>query len=280
MPRRAACSRAAARGARYNNANALALRGQEGLRASLMMQAEKNININGRERRVAQRSVTTRVTTDQPPPDHQVVEKGREVYVKSRGREKYYVKGPAHLLLRRQAGAGGDEWLRHLRHRRTRRVHHRRAQGLHHRGVFLQVDQCLLRCRPAVPGDRRRLRLHRQQGHVPSRRPPATTTARRRTSSSARRWGTSNFTGNQFNRTIFEGNDTVLGPNTNTYIGVSRDTAVGSVRPDLHGHAEQRHRGHLDRRLPGHPDVQLPRRLALSNAVAVSIDNAVLSTWA
>jgi type VI secretion system secreted protein VgrG len=35
------------------------------------------------------------------------------------------------------------------------------------------------------------------------------------------------FFGNNFNRTIFQGNDTVLGPNTNCYIGSARNTAMG-----------------------------------------------------
>ena len=37
------------------------------------------------------------------------------------------------------------------------------------------------------------------------------------------------FTCNNFNRTIFQGNDVVLGPNSNTYIGASRNTAMGSA---------------------------------------------------
>ena len=84
------------------------------------------------------------------------------------------------------------------------------------------------------------------------------------------------FKGNQFNRTIFEGNDTVLGPNTNTYIGVSRDTAVGSASQTFIGTQNSVTTGMS---IDGYLGMQISNfvGLALSNAVAISMDNAAIN---
>ncbi len=88
--------------------------------------------------------------------------------------------------------------------------------------------------------------------------------------------GNFNFTGNQFNRTIFEGNDTILGPNTNTYIGTSRDTAVGSASATFIGTQNSVTTGMS---IDGYLGMQISNfiGLAMSNAVAISMDNAAIN---
>lgn len=88
--------------------------------------------------------------------------------------------------------------------------------------------------------------------------------------------GNINFTGNNFNRTIFQGNDTVLGPNTNTYIGVSRETKMGPSTEVYSGMSNSTSAGIAIESFMG---MQVSNCLALtmSNAVAISIENAALN---
>ena len=80
--------------------------------------------------------------------------------------------------------------------------------------------------------------------------------------------GNINFTGNNFNRTIFQGNDTVLGPNTNTYVGASRNTAMGSATTVYMGISNACATGMSISSFLG---------VQISNAVAISIANAAMS---
>ena len=88
--------------------------------------------------------------------------------------------------------------------------------------------------------------------------------------------GNFNFTGNQFNRTIFEGNDTVLGPNTNTYIGVSRDTVMG---PATEYYAGMKNSCASGIAVDGYMGLQVSNfaGASISNALAIAIDNAGLN---
>jgi type VI secretion system secreted protein VgrG len=88
--------------------------------------------------------------------------------------------------------------------------------------------------------------------------------------------GNINFTGNNFNRTIFQGNDTVLGPNTNTYIGVSRSTKMGPSTDVYSGLSNSTKAGIAIDSFMG---MQVSNCLALtmSNAVSIAIQNAALS---
>jgi type VI secretion system secreted protein VgrG len=85
--------------------------------------------------------------------------------------------------------------------------------------------------------------------------------------------GNFDFTGNKFNRTIFEGNDTVLGPNTNTYIGVSRETVMGPATEVYSGMKNSAAAGIA---IEGFLGMQVSNflGLAMSNAVSLDISNA------
>ena len=80
--------------------------------------------------------------------------------------------------------------------------------------------------------------------------------------------GDINFTGVNFNRTIFQGNDTILGPNTNTYIGASRNTAMGSATTVYMGMSNACATGVAISSFLG---------VQISNAVAISIANAAMA---
>ena len=88
--------------------------------------------------------------------------------------------------------------------------------------------------------------------------------------------GNMSFTCNNFNRTIFQGNDTVLGPNTNTYIGLSRDTAVGTAISAVIGTQNSVTTGMS---MDGYAGMQISNFLGLqmSNAVALSVSNAAIN---
>ena len=88
--------------------------------------------------------------------------------------------------------------------------------------------------------------------------------------------GDFNFTGNKFNRTIFEGNDTVLGANTNTYIGSSRDTAMG---PAVETYVGMKNSIAAGIAVEGFMGMQVSNCLALtvSNAAALAIENAAIN---
>lgn len=88
--------------------------------------------------------------------------------------------------------------------------------------------------------------------------------------------GNFDFTGNQFNRTIFEGNDTVLGANTNTYIGVSRDVAMGPATEVYSGLHNASSAG-ID--VSGFLGMQVANFVGLNmaNSAALSIENGVAS---
>jgi type VI secretion system secreted protein VgrG len=85
--------------------------------------------------------------------------------------------------------------------------------------------------------------------------------------------GNFDFSGNKFNRTIFEGNDTVLGPNTNTYIGVSRETVMGPATEVYSGMKNSAAAGIA---IEGFLGMQVSNflGLTLSNAVSLAIENA------
>jgi type VI secretion system secreted protein VgrG len=85
-----------------------------------------------------------------------------------------------------------------------------------------------------------------------------------------------NFTGNQFNRTIFEGNDTVLGNNTNTYIGSSRSTTMG---PSVEVYSGFKNATNVGIATEASLAVNISSfiGLSISNALSVSMDNALLN---
>jgi type VI secretion system secreted protein VgrG len=78
--------------------------------------------------------------------------------------------------------------------------------------------------------------------------------------------GNFDFSGNKFNRTIFEGNDTVLGPNTNTYIGVSRETVMGPATEVYSGMKNSAAAGVAIEGFLG---------MSVSNCVSLELSNAV-----
>ncbi|MBI5255964.1 MAG: type VI secretion system tip protein VgrG [Burkholderiales bacterium] len=88
--------------------------------------------------------------------------------------------------------------------------------------------------------------------------------------------GNFDFTGNKFNRTIFEGNDTVLGANTNTYIGVSRDVAMGPNTEVYSGIHNSTAAG-ID--VSGFLGMQVSNFVGLSmaNAASLAIENSALN---
>jgi type VI secretion system secreted protein VgrG len=88
--------------------------------------------------------------------------------------------------------------------------------------------------------------------------------------------GNINFTANKFNRTIFQGNDTVLGSNTNTYIGSSRDTTMG---PSVEVYSGMKNSTAAGIAVDGFLGMQVSNfvGLTMSNAVALSINNAAIN---
>lgn len=76
------------------------------------------------------------------------------------------------------------------------------------------------------------------------------------------------FTGVNFNRTIMQGNDIVLGPNTNCYIGSSRNTAVGMATSAFLG---------LQNQFVAGMSVSGFLGMQISNTVAISITNSLMS---
>ena len=82
-----------------------------------------------------------------------------------------------------------------------------------------------------------------------------------------------NFTGNQFNRTIFEGNDTVLGNNTSTYIGSSRSTTMG---PSVEVYSGMKNATNVGIASEASLAINVSNfiGLAISNALALSIENS------
>jgi len=80
--------------------------------------------------------------------------------------------------------------------------------------------------------------------------------------------GDISFTGNNFNRTIFQGNDTILGQNTSCYIGASRATAVGSATTVYLG---------MSNAVAAGMSMQGYLGLQIANVLGLSMSNTVLS---
>jgi type VI secretion system secreted protein VgrG len=247
-----------------------ALRGQEGRRAGLMIHAEKNMDTsveNDESRSIGHDQITT-VNNHQTV----VVEKGREVYVNLEG-EKYYVKGPRNCYYDGKqvqvVTNGYDTFVTGERGEYTtgeRKVFTTAAYSFKSTNAFFDVGPQYLVTGGAF-------------GFIASKDMFLEATGDHNSKAANFKFtsmGNFNFTGNQFNRTIFEGNDTVLGPNTNTYIGVSRDTAVGSASQTFIGTQNSVTTGMS---IDGYLGIQISNflGLALSNAVAVSMDNAAIN---
>ena len=206
------------KGGSYNNANALRFEDKKGAE-QLMIHAEKNMDTsveNDESRSIGHDQITT-VNNHQTV----VVEKGREVYVNLEG-EKYYVKGPRNCYYDGKqvqvVTNGYDTFVTGERGEYTtgeRKVFTTAAYSFKSTNAFFDVGPQYLVTGGAF-------------GFIASKDMFLEATGDHNSKAANFKFtsmGNFNFTGNQFNRTIFEGNDTVLGPNTNTYFG------VGFARP-------------------------------------------------
>ena len=257
------------KGGSYGNANALRFEDKKGSE-QLWLHAEKNMDtsVENDESRTVGHDQVTIVNNHQTV----VVEKGRDVYVNLKG-ENYYVKGPRNCYYDGKqvqvVTTGYETFTTGERAEYTTGERISFTTGSYKfkstKAYFDAGPEFLLTGTKfgfIAGGDM----FHEATGDANAK------AANFKFSS----LGNFSFTGNQFNRTIFEGNDTILGPNTNTYIGVSRDTAVGSASQTFIGTQNSVTTGMS---ISGYLGMQISNfiGLALSNAVAVSMDNAAIN---
>jgi type VI secretion system secreted protein VgrG len=254
------------KGGGYLNANGLRFEDKKGSE-QVWFHAEKDmsISVENDESRTVGHDETSLIQHHQKIN----VKKGREVYVEEDG-ETYYVKGLRKIFIKghqeQVVTDGSDTFVTNKRGEYTTGDHIVLTTGKH---VFKSTEAYI----NAGP-------LHFTTATDVKTLATASVALQAGTEFSAKAasfkfsaTGNFDFTGNQFNRTIFEGNDTVLGANTNTYIGVSRDVAMGPATEVYSGLHNSTAAGIA---VEGFLGMQVSNfiGLSISNAVALSIANS------
>jgi type VI secretion system secreted protein VgrG len=258
------------KGGAYNNANTLRFEDKKGAE-QVMLHAERNLDVS------VEWDHSHTVVHDQTNivQHHQKTNiwKGRELYVEAEG-ETYYVKGERKVYIdgpqTQTVTKGYNTFVTQDRNDFTQGARTVWTKGTY---TYKSIGATFMDCGPLMlvnAGDIKMKATSGLFGVDAAGAFHAKAASFRFTS-----LGDIDFTGNNFNRVIFQGNDTVLGPNTNTYIGVSRDVAVGPATEVYVGMHNAATAG-LD--ISGFLGLQISNflGLGLSNA-ALSIGNAGLN---